>query len=150
MHTDSAVLATRRHLPYPPDAVYAAFVDPERLARWWGPAGFTNTFAQCDVVVGGEWVFTMHGPDGRDYPNRSVFAALDPGRRVVIEHVCAPLFALTVTLAAVEGGTELHWAQDFRDRAVADALRAVCEPANEENLDRLHAELRAGEAADKR
>lgn len=150
MHTDSAVLATRRHLPYPPDAVYAAFVDPERLARWWGPAGFTNTFAQCDVVEGGEWVFTMHGPDGTDYPNRNVFAALEPGRRVVIEHVCAPLFALTVTLTAVEGGTELDWSQDFHDPAVARALRAVCEPANEENLDRLHAELRAGGTANRR
>lgn len=147
MSDETAVLQSRRHLPYAPDAVYAAFIAPERLARWWGPAGFTSTFARCDVVVGGEWVFTMHGPDGTDYPNRCVFAALEPGRRVAITHVCAPLFTLSVALEPVDGGTALDWRQDFGDPAVAAALRAVCEPANEENLDRLHAELHAGEVA---
>lgn len=150
MSDETAVLHTRRHLPYPPDAVYAAIVSPERLARWWGPAGFRNTFTRCEVVVGGEWVFTMHGPDGRDYPNRCVFAALEPGRRVEIAHVCAPLFTLTVTLQAVDGGTVLDWRQDFHDPAVTDALRAVCVPANEQNLDRLHAELTAAAPSDGR
>lgn len=136
-------LETRRTLPFPPAAIYAAFADPACLATWWGPAGFTNTFDVCDFAPGGRWDYTMHGPDGRDYPNRSVFAALEPGRRVVIEHVNAPLFTLTVTLRDADGGTDLHWHQDFRDPAVAEALRAVCEPANEQNLDRLTAALRA-------
>ena len=139
----SAVLETRRRLPFAADAIYAAFADPACLAAWWGPDGFSNSFDVFEFVPGGRWAFTMHGPDGRDYPNRSVFAALDPGRRVVIEHVNAPLFTLTVTLGEADGGTEVHWRQDFRDPAVAEALRAVCEPSNEQNLDRLHAALRA-------
>jgi uncharacterized protein YndB with AHSA1/START domain len=140
--TDTA-LETRRQLPFPPAAIYAAFADPACLATWWGPAGFRNTFDTFDFVPGGRWDFTMHGPDGRDYPNRSVFAALEPGRRVVIEHVNAPLFTLTVTLHDADGGTDLHWHQDFHDPAVAAALRAVCEPSNEQNLDRLAAALHA-------
>ena len=140
--TDTA-LETRRHLPYTPDAVYAAFADPACLATWWGPDGFTTTFDVFDFVPGGRWDHVMHGPDGTDYPNRSVFAALEPGRRVVIEHVNAPLFTLTVTLRDAEGGTDLHWHQDFLDPAVAAALRAICEPSNEQNLDRLHAALQA-------
>ena len=150
MTHDRASLDTRRQLPYPPDAVYAAFAAPERLARWWGPDGFANTFERFDFAPGGAWVFTMHGPDGTDYPNRCVFAALEPGRRVVIDHVCDPLFTLTVTLHAAGDGTELRWRQTFADAATADALRAVCEPANEQNLDRLHAELAAGGPADGR
>lgn len=140
--TDTA-LETRRHLPYTPDTVYAAFADPACLATWWGPDGFTTTFDVFDFVPGGRWDHVMHGPDGTDYPNRSVFAALEPGRRVVIEHVNAPLFTLTVTLRDAEGGTDLHWHQDFLDPAVAAALRAICEPSNEQNLDRLHAALQA-------
>ena len=46
-----------------------AFSDPVRLARWWGPAGFTNTFTICEFKPGGQWSFTMHGPDGTNYPN---------------------------------------------------------------------------------
>jgi uncharacterized protein YndB with AHSA1/START domain len=140
--TDTA-LETRRHLPYTPDAVYAAFADPACLATWWGPDGFTTTFDVFDFVPGGRWDHVMHGPDGTDYPNRSVFAVLEPGLRVVIEHVNAPLFTLTVTLVDADGGTDLHWHQDFRDPAVAAALRAICEPSNEQNLDRLHAALQA-------
>nr|MCU0627789.1 SRPBCC domain-containing protein [Gemmatimonadaceae bacterium] len=71
------------------------------------------------------------------YPNENVFLALDPGRRVVIRHDCAPYFTLTVTLTEVPGGTRLEWEQRFDDAATAAAVRAVCIPANEENLDRL-------------
>ena len=48
-----------------------------------------------------------------------------------------------MTLRAADGGTDVHWHQDFHDPAVAEALRAVCEPSNEQNLDRLTAALHA-------
>jgi hypothetical protein len=44
-------------------------------------------------------------------------------------------------LAAQEAHTRLEWIQEFEDPATADALLAVCEPSNEENLDRLQALL---------
>ncbi len=57
----------------PREAVYRAWTTPELLARWWGPHGFTNTFHECDIRPEGEWRYTMHGPDGTNYPNRNVF-----------------------------------------------------------------------------
>ncbi len=57
--------------------VFAAHRDPERLARWWGPAGFTNTFTAFEFVPGGKWSFIMHGPDGKDFPNESVFTQIE-------------------------------------------------------------------------
>lgn len=130
-------LHTTRVLPFTPDAVYAAFASPERLAQWWGPEGFTNAFETFDFTEGGRWVFDMIGPEGTRYRNENVFEALAPGERVVIRHVCAPLFTLTVSLAAAPGGTHLSWTQAFDDAATAQAIRHICEPANEQNLDRL-------------
>jgi len=49
---DDRTLRTARRLPYPPEAVYAAFASGPVLATWWGPEGFTNTFAQFDFSVG--------------------------------------------------------------------------------------------------
>ncbi|WP_228519745.1 SRPBCC family protein [Methylophilus sp. QUAN] len=130
-------MRTSRLLPYSPAAVYRAFAMPELLAKWWGPEGFTNTFEVFEFKPGGQWRFVMHGPDGKRYPNESVFAALEPNSKIVIEHVCAPLFTLTVKLTAVVNGTEVSWAQVFADVETAEAVRHIVVPANEQNLDRL-------------
>ena len=140
------VFETRRVLEHTPAAVYAAFADPDRLARWWGPRGFTNSFETFEFRTDGRWEFVMHGPDGAHYRNASVFRRLVPAEAVVIEHVSPPAFTLTVTLAPHAAGTLLSWAQAFPDPAVGARVRAVVEPANEENLDRLGAELAAGTA----
>jgi len=132
---------TTRQFPQSPQEVFAAIADPERLGRWWGPAGFTNTFETCDFTPGGAWKFTMHGPDGANYANESVFAEIEPDRRVVIEHISAPKFRLTVELAPSDAGTLLSWTQTFDDPKVAAAVQRFVEPANEENLDRLAEEL---------
>lgn len=138
----AATLRTERVLPHPPEAIVAAFADPAKLAVWWGPAGFRNTFEVFEFRPGGRWVFVMHGPDGQDYPNRAEFQVTEADR-IVIRHVNAPLFTLTVGLQAADGGTRLTWQQAFEDPAVAEALRPICEPSNEQNLDRLGALLGA-------
>lgn len=66
---DSLRIDTARVVPFTVEQVFAAFADPALLARWWGPNGFTNTFAVLEFREGGAWTFTMHGPDGRDYAN---------------------------------------------------------------------------------
>jgi uncharacterized protein YndB with AHSA1/START domain len=145
---DDRVLRTARTLPYSPQAVYAAFASGPVLASWWGPEGFTNTFDTFDFTVNGRWVFTMHGPDGKDYVNTSFFAALEPPTRVVIRHDCPPYFTLTVGLAEVDGGTHLTWEQAFDDPETARAVSDRVGPANEQNLDRLTIALhRANSAA---
>ena len=88
-----------REIPATLEQVFAAFSDTGRLSRWWGPSGFTNTFSICEFKPGGRWSFTMHGPDGKNYPNESVFQEIDPQRKVVIEHLSAPRFRLEISLA---------------------------------------------------
>ena len=125
-------------------SIFAAFEDAERLARWWGPAGFTNTFDVCEFRPGGRWVYVMHGPDGRDYPNECVFREIEPDKRIVIDHVVLPLYTLTITLEAREGCTHLTWDQRFENREFADRMRDFLWNANEENLDKLETILTDG------
>jgi uncharacterized protein YndB with AHSA1/START domain len=137
----SRTLATSRVLAASPAQVYAAFVSAERLARWWGPKEFRNTFQVFEPRPGGRWRFVMHGPNGASYPNDSTFEALMPGELVVIRHHNAPYFTLTITLAAEGAGTRLTWSSVFDSAAHYEAVRGFAVPANEENLDRLEVEL---------
>jgi uncharacterized protein YndB with AHSA1/START domain len=135
------ILQTRRTVPFAPDEVYAAFADPVRLAKWWGPKDFRNTFEIFEFKVGGNWKFIMHGPDGTDYRNESVFLNLEPGKKIVIQHMSPPHFTLTVSLLPDETGTKILWIGVFEDPKVLAAVRHFAEPGNEQNLDRLHMHL---------
>jgi uncharacterized protein YndB with AHSA1/START domain len=133
---------TSREIPATAEKVFAAFSETERLARWWGPAGFTNTFNLCEFKKGGRWSFTMHGPDGRSkYPNESVFAEIESPKKIVIQHVSEPRYCLTIELAASSQGTVVSWSQAFENPDVADRIKHIVVPANEQNLDRLCAEV---------
>jgi uncharacterized protein YndB with AHSA1/START domain len=100
-----SLFRTSRELPAAPEAVFAAFRDPARLARWWGPDGFTNTIHTFEFRAGGSWEFTMHGPDGHDYPNLSEFLEIVPDSMVRIRHISQPRFELSVSLEATPAGT---------------------------------------------
>lgn len=140
-HPSSSVLSTERVFSFKPREIFAAFEQPERLATWWGPDGFTNTFEEFEFKPGGRWVFVMHGPNGTSYPNDSVFREIQPDSRIVIEHVTQPRFTLTVTLTTHGDQTHLAWAQEFESPEVAKRIQSICGPANEQNLDRLQALL---------
>ncbi|MDO8769990.1 MAG: SRPBCC domain-containing protein [Burkholderiaceae bacterium] len=140
------ICATSRLLPFNRMDVFAAFSDPDCLATWWGPDGFSNTFELFDFKPQGRWKFTMHGPDGTNYPNESVFLEASPAN-IVIQHICQPYFTLTITLEDDNGGTMLRWSQAFQDPQVAKSIWHIIKPANEQNLNRLHMALSAKAAS---
>jgi uncharacterized protein YndB with AHSA1/START domain len=140
-NNSSAVISTERVVSATPRDVFAAFEQADCLAQWWGPDGFTNTFEEFEFKPGGRWVFVMHGPNGANYPNESVFREIDPNTKIVIAHVSQPRFTLTVTLTVRDAQTHLTWDQEFESPEVAAKLRPLCEPSNEQNLDRLESVL---------
>jgi len=75
-----------REFDAPRELVWQAYTDPRHLPIWWGPDGFTNTVHEMDVRPGGMWRFTMHGPDGRDWPNRITYRELAAPERMVFDH----------------------------------------------------------------
>jgi uncharacterized protein YndB with AHSA1/START domain len=125
------------------ELMFHAWSTPELLARWWGPRGFTNTFHEFDLRPGGTWRFVMHGPDGVDYPNHSVFAEIVPRERIVLDHLSNPQFRVTATFEELEDRTRLTFRQRFKNKEDFDRVKAICVEANEQNFDRL-AEVLAG------
>jgi uncharacterized protein YndB with AHSA1/START domain len=125
------------------EAVFQAISDPVRLARWWGPDGFTNTIHKFEFTPGGHWDFTMHGPDGANYPNQAMFTEIIPNSSVVIKHLSQPNFLLSISLKASANGTLVSWVQEFDDPTIASNIRQIVEPANEQNLTRWEHEVAA-------
>ena len=135
--TENRILRTSRTLPYSRKEIYNAFASADLLALWWGPEGFSSTFEVFEFTAGGRWKFVMHGPDGNNYLNESIFTALVPDAKIVIQHACPPHFTLTVDLTPVSGGTHLTWEQVFDDAQTAQAVKIRVGSANEQNIDRL-------------
>ncbi|MCD1260961.1 SRPBCC family protein [Paenibacillus athensensis] len=144
---ENELIAVREY-PVPRELVYEAWTTPELLARWWGPQGFRNTFHECEMRPGGTWRYTMHGPDGTDYPNLSEFVELRPLECVVLDHLVGHQFRVTATLQTVEGGTQVIFSQHFKLKKAFEQAKPYCIEGNEQNLDRL-GELLAELAADR-
>lgn len=126
-----------REFDVPRELVFRAWTTPDLLARWWGPHGFTNTFHECDLRPGGTWDFTMHGPDGKDYPNRSVFVEIVPNERIVLDHLSAPQFRVTAAFDDLGGRTKVTFRQTFQVKEQFEQVRERCMEGNEQNFDRL-------------
>jgi uncharacterized protein YndB with AHSA1/START domain len=139
--------ARTRTLPASPSEIFAAMSDPARIARWWGPAGFTNTIHRFEFEPGGRWLLTMHGPDGKDYPNESRFTRVDADKVFEIEHLSGHHFVLTIELRPRAGGTEVAWRQTFDTVEHYRSIAEFVASANEQNLDRLAAEVQRGRRA---
>ena len=84
--TTNRQLRITKTLKAPIDLVWEVWTKPEHISNWWGPKGFTNTIHKMEFKKGGEWKFTMHGPDGTDYTNRSIFREIVPMKKIVFEH----------------------------------------------------------------
>nr|WP_277814247.1 SRPBCC family protein [Bacillus wiedmannii] len=126
----------------PREIMFKAFSDPNHLGKWWGPNGFTNTFHEFDMRPNGIWRFIMHGPNGVDYENKSIFSEIIEPEKIVIHHL-GPIheFLLTITFVEKEGKTELIWQMLHKSVKECEKVRSFCYEANEQNFDRLEAEL---------
>jgi len=123
------------------ERLFRAWIEPTELTRWWGPKGFTTTFHEFDLRPGGAWRFIMHGPNGVDYPNHSVFREIVAPERIVFDHVSGPKFQLIATLAEEGGKTRLVFRMLFETTAECAKVKGFASAANEQNFDRLEAHL---------
>jgi uncharacterized protein YndB with AHSA1/START domain len=67
----------------PREKVFRAWTDPQLLAQWWGPSGFTNPVCDLDVRPGGEYHIVMRSPDGVEYPVRGRYLEIASPEKLV-------------------------------------------------------------------
>lgn len=136
-------LSVTRLLPAPVELVWRAWTTPVHIANWWGPEGFTNTIHAMDVKDGGEWRLTMQGPDGKRYPNKSIFEEILPQQKIVFRHF-NPDYLATILFKEKGGQTLLHWTMVFETEELFETVVKVfkADKGLEENVLKLEEYLK--------
>jgi uncharacterized protein YndB with AHSA1/START domain len=75
----------------PRELVWKAWPEPQMMARWWGPKGFTNPVCEMDVRAGGKILIHMQGPDGTVYPMTGTFREVVAPERLVFDDAAVDL-----------------------------------------------------------
>ena len=116
-------LVLKRTLAAPRALVWNAWTDPAALARWWGPAGFSNPVCEFDARPGGAIRIDMMGPDGAIYPmDGRVEEIAPPGRLVFSCGALGPdgkrMFDVLNRLELEEDGAGTRLTLDVRVTAI--------------------------------
>ncbi|WP_345954578.1 SRPBCC family protein [Mucilaginibacter sp. PAMB04168] len=143
MMTDKAnEIVSTRVFNFSREQLFKAWAQPEYLAKWWGPKGFTNIFKEFDFTIGGNWMFTMHAPDGNSYENLNRFTQIVVPELIVYDHLQSNhAFTGSFVFEELPGKTKVIFTMAFESAEECQKLKAFITPANEENFDRLQAVL---------
>lgn len=118
----------------PVKTVWEAWVDPDQVAKWWGPRGFTITTHHKDVRTGGSWSYIMHGPDGINYPNETKYLEVEKYSKMVYDHggssKTPPMFRVTVTFTEIAGKTQMEMIMAAPTPEAAVQIKEIVKKAN--------------------
>ena len=78
------VLSITRTFAAPRELVFKVWSQPEHLARWWGPKGFSTPTCQMDVRTGGDYRAVIRSPEGKDSIMRGRYREVVPPERLVM------------------------------------------------------------------
>ena len=80
-------LEMKRVLPAAPSLVFAAFSDPDKVAKWWGPEDLTVPSLEFDPRVGASYRLEMQPPGGDPFYLTGEFREVDPPVRLAFTFV---------------------------------------------------------------
>ena len=110
-------LVIRRVFDAPRELVFQVWTDPEHIAHWWGPHGFTTPLETMtmDLRPGGEWRIRMLTPDGTEYWMHGVYREITAPERLVFTyagtHAPEHETLVTITFAELGGKTRMTFRQ---------------------------------------
>jgi uncharacterized protein YndB with AHSA1/START domain len=141
-HVQPGELALRmkRIVRAPASAVFRACTEPEELAKWWGPRGFTTPSIEVDLRVGGRYRIAMQPPEGDLFHLTGAFREVDPPSRLAYTFVWEPPdpddreTVVTLSFRQVDRSTEVNFAQGA---FATEARRALHEQGWAESFERL-------------
>ncbi len=113
--------------------VWNAWTDEKRVVKWWGPRGYSITTRSKELRPGGNWIFTMHGPDGTDYPNLINYSEVVENKRLVYDHGATenspPLFRVTVDFSEQGGKTKMDMTMAMETAEAAERTKGFIKSA---------------------
>lgn len=130
-------IVTVRTFPVPRWELWKLWSNPEILAKWWGPKGFTNEFHTFEFRNGGDWKLTMRGPDGTEFPNTMLFGEILEFDSISVIHSGQPHFRAEVSFRDAGHGTEITFRMIFASPEIRDEVAKIAVHSNEEMFDRL-------------
>jgi len=96
--------------------VWKAWTEPEQMAQWWGPKGFTADVKTLDLKPGGLFHYRMQSPQGQEMWGRMVFREIVPKERLVfINSFSDPQGGLTRHPMAPEWPLQMHTTITFAE-----------------------------------
>ena len=142
-NTHDREIVLTRTLNAPVELVWEVWTKSEHIGNWWGPDGFTNTITKMDFIPGGEWNLVMHGPDGTDYKNKSLFKEIIPHKKIVYEHISAPKFVATVDFEEQGDQTFIRWHMLFEtvEQFIQTVKTFKADEGLKQNIEKLNAYL---------
>lgn len=85
----------------------------------------------------------MHGPDGTDYQNESVFVRIEKPSMIVFNHVVMPYFQIVAIFEKLSPAkTNVIFRMLFNTPEECNAVKIYADGKNKENMDRLEEELK--------
>jgi uncharacterized protein YndB with AHSA1/START domain len=115
---DSRELVIRRTFNAPRALVFRAWTEPQLLAQWSCPRGFTFSENRGELRVGGAFFARMRSPEGTEHRLQGVYREIIPPERLVFSHCWVdergtpgPETLVTVTLSERDGRTEMSFHQ---------------------------------------
>jgi len=140
--TKSNEIRITRMYNAPIETVWDAWTDPKQVGKWWGPRGFTLTTHSKDLRPGGSWKYTMHGPDGVDYPNDTQYFEVEKYTKLVYDHGGnddqPPLFRVTVLFSMIDDKTKMEMSMTLPTPEAAEETRQFIKKAGGDSTwDRL-------------
>ena len=82
----SRAIEVTRLVSAPRDLVFKVMTEAKHIDAWWGPNGFRNETHEMNFFPGGIWRYTMHGPDGKDWPNWIKYKTIKAPELITYDH----------------------------------------------------------------
>jgi hypothetical protein len=112
-HTENKELRSTKILNAPAHIIWEVWTNPEHITNWWGP-------------------------DGTNYPNRSIFKEIIPFKKIVFEHF-NPHFITTVLFESKGKETLLDWSLLFDSEEMYNIIVKAhkADEGQKQNLEKL-------------
>jgi uncharacterized protein YndB with AHSA1/START domain len=128
MSDSETTLRIERLIASPPDVLFALWIEPTHLLKWWAPDGCEASVDVLDVKPGGRWRTTLRKPDGSQASSSGVYRVVEPPRRLSFTWAWegengarGHESEVMVTFEATPGGTRLVLVQQrFESKDVCD------------------------------